>query len=195
MSLINFFKNYNPVIVDIETSGFFSKENTILELSLVTLKEFNNKFIIDKKINYHIKPNRNKILNIRNINYIKNQPFNEFKFNVSEYNLITNILIFLQNDINKKNKQKNILIGHNIYFDLSFLKEIMHFYKIKNNIIHEFIFFDTTTLGFIIYNETVLIKILRTARINIKNSNIHCALYDATKTAELFCKIINETFK
>lgn len=191
MSLIKFFKNYNPVIIDIETSGFFPKDNTILEIALITLKEINKIFKIDKKVSYHIKTNRNKKLNFVNINFIKNQPFHGLNFNISEYNLFMNMFDFLKNEIAEKKKKKNILIGHNIYFDLSFLKEIMFFYKIKNEIIHDFIFFDTTTLGLIIYNETVLIKVLKKAKINTEGSKTHFALYDAIKTTELFCKIIN----
>jgi ribonuclease T len=61
-----------------------------------------------------------------------------------------------------------------------------------NSPFHSFTSFDTATLGGLIYGETVLVKICRAAGIAFNVNEAHSALYDAQKTTELFCKIIND---
>jgi ribonuclease T len=46
-------------------------------------------------------------------------------------------------------------------------------------------------LGGLAYRQTVLAKIAHAAGLDWDNAKAHSALYDAEKTAELFCKIIN----
>jgi ribonuclease T len=41
------------------------------------------------------------------------------------------------------------------------------------------------------YQQTVLAKIAQTAGLDWDNDKAHSALYDAEKTAEIFCRIIN----
>ena len=58
--------------------------------------------------------------------------------------------------------------------------------------IHSFTCMDTATLGGVIYGKTVLAKALKKAGIEFNKDEAHSAVYDAEKTAELFCKIVNE---
>jgi ribonuclease T len=46
-------------------------------------------------------------------------------------------------------------------------------------------------LGGLAYKQTVLAKIAQTAGLEWDNEKAHSALYDAEKTAELFCLIVN----
>ena len=43
------------------------------------------------------------------------------------------------------------------------------------------------------YGKTVLAKALGSARLPFDHNEAHSAIYDAQRTAELFCKMINET--
>jgi ribonuclease T len=47
-------------------------------------------------------------------------------------------------------------------------------------------------LGGFFYNETVLARALRKARIPYNPLEAHGALYDALKTAELYCHLFNK---
>ena len=63
--------------------------------------------------------------------------------------------------------------------------------NIKRNPFHLFSTFDTATLGGLVLGQTVLAKACESAGIEFENANAHSALYDAEKTAELFCYIVN----
>ncbi|CAG1023453.1 partial DNA polymerase III subunit epsilon, partial [Patescibacteria group bacterium] len=92
----------------------------------------------------------------------------------------------------KRNKcTKAILVGHNPAFDLSFLNAAIHRTQHKRNPFHPFSTFDTATLGGLAYQQTVLAKVAQAAGMEWDNEKAHSALYDAEKTAELFCKIVN----
>ena len=65
-----------------------------------------------------------------------------------------------------------------------------HRSQLKKNPFHPFSTFDTATLGGLAYQQTVLAKAAQAAGLHWENDKAHSALYDAEKTAELFCKII-----
>ena len=50
---------------------------------------------------------------------------------------------------------------------------------------------DTVSLGALAYGQTVLSRIVEAAEIEWDNNNAHSAVYDAEKTADVFCKIMN----
>jgi ribonuclease T len=84
-----------------------------------------------------------------------------------------------------------ILVGHNPAFDIAFLNAAIQRTQIKRSPFHPFSTFDTATLGGLAYKQTVLAKIAQVAGLEWDNEKAHSALYDAEKTAELFCLIVN----
>ena len=62
---------------------------------------------------------------------------------------------------------------------------------IKRNPFHPFSFFDTATLAGLAFGQTVLAKACAEAGIAFDNNEAHSAAYDAERTAELFCDIVN----
>ena len=73
---------------------------------------------------------------------------------------------------------------------MRFLNEINRT-KIKRNPFHPFSCFDTSSLAGLAYGQTVLARACRVAGIGFSDKDAHSALYDAIKTAELFCEIVN----
>jgi len=84
------------------------------------------------------------------------------------------------------------MVAHNAHFDLGFINAAVERNQIKRNPFHPFSCFDTSTLAGLAYGQTVLAKACQTADIAFDNQDAHSALYDATKTAELFCIIVNK---
>ncbi|MDD5114885.1 MAG: exonuclease domain-containing protein, partial [Methylobacter sp.] len=76
-------------------------------------------------------------------------------------------------------------------FDIAFLNAAISRTQTKRSPFHPFSTFDTATLGGLVYQQTVLAKIAQAARMDWDNEKAHSALYDAEKTAEIFCKIVN----
>ena len=89
-----------------------------------------------------------------------------------------------------RHDQRAVLVGHNAWFDLLFLKEAAKRSGIKLPF-HAFTCFDTATLGGLMYGQTVLAKAMRAAKIPFDVNEAHSAIYDAEKTAELFCTMVN----
>ena len=62
---------------------------------------------------------------------------------------------------------------------------------IKRNPFHPFTTLDTATLSALVFGQTVLARALKAAGIGWDSEEAHSAIYDAERTAELFCHIIN----
>jgi ribonuclease T len=89
------------------------------------------------------------------------------------------------------NCTRAVLTGHNAFFDLNFVNAAVARTDFKRNPFHPFSCFDTATLAGVALGQTVLAKALQVARIPFDNDEAHSALYDAQKTAELFCYVCN----
>ncbi len=87
--------------------------------------------------------------------------------------------------------QRAVLVGHNAAFDLGFLNAAVRRCAHKRNPFHPFSCFDTATLSGLAFGQTVLSKAVQAAGIPFDTREAHSAIYDAERTAELFCTIIN----
>ncbi|MBW8824375.1 MAG: ribonuclease T [Xanthomonadales bacterium] len=61
----------------------------------------------------------------------------------------------------------------------------------KRNPFHPFSVFDTVTMAGLAYGQTVLARAVHAAGIDWDGAEAHSAVYDAEKTAALFCTIAN----
>jgi ribonuclease T len=84
-----------------------------------------------------------------------------------------------------------ILVGHNASFDLGFLNAAAARVDMKRNPFHPFSSFDTATLGGVALGQTVLSRAVVAAGLQWDPAGAHSAIYDATRTAELFCAVCN----
>ena len=50
------FRKFLPVVVDLETGGFDSKKNAILEIAIQLIEENDSKLDLGEAHRYHIKP-------------------------------------------------------------------------------------------------------------------------------------------
>ncbi|HLF63666.1 MAG TPA: exonuclease domain-containing protein, partial [Saprospiraceae bacterium] len=91
----------------------------------------------------------------------------------------------------KHHCKRAILVGHNPSFDLGFLNAAVERCRIKRNPFHPFSTFDTVTLGGLAYGQTVLSRAVTAAGLAWDEKQAHSARYDAERTAELFCIIVN----
>jgi ribonuclease T len=83
-------------------------------------------------------------------------------------------------------------VGHNAFFDLAFINAAVKRSGFKRNPFHPFSTFDTVSLAGLMYGQTVLAKAVEAAGIEWSSSEAHSAIYDAEKTAELFCAVVNQ---
>ena len=110
---------------------------------------------------------------------------------VSEKDALQDIFKVVRSKLKIHNCKRAILVGHNPAFDIGFLNAAVERSGIKRNPFHPFSTFDTVTLGGLAYGQTVLARAAEKAGIKWNSSEAHSARYDAERTAELFCKILN----
>ncbi len=182
-----------PVIVDVETGGLVARTDALLEVAAVTIDcDDNGIFAPKETFQYHIQPFEGSILNPESMAINKIVPDHPFRFAVSEKEALTNLFAALNNVLKLSGCNRCVLVGHNAWFDLSFINAAIARTKVKPNPFHAFTCFDTATLGAMVYGHTVLAETLKRAEIEFDNDSHHSALYDAEQTALLFCKIINQ---
>lgn len=186
------FRGYLPVVIDIETAGFNAKKNALLEIAAVIV-EMNNDFELVKTEHYstHVIPFKNAEFDEAALKFNGIDPYHPFRMALDEKEALELIFKPIKAAIKRNNCTKAILVGHNPAFDIAFLNAAIHRTQIKKSPFHPFSTFDTATLGGLAYQQTVLAKIAKTAGMEWDNDRAHSALYDAEKTAELFCKIVN----
>ena len=93
--------------------------------------------------------------------------------------------------VRENNCNRAVLVGHNAFFDLNFLNAAVARTGIKRNPFHPFSSFDTATLGGVALGQTVLARAVTAAGLTWDQRAAHSAAYDAERTADLFCTIVN----
>lgn len=188
----NRFRGFLPVVVDVETAGFNAKTDALLEIAAVTL-EFDERKQLTVADTYsaHVQPFPGANLDESSLAFTGIDPHHPFRFAVSEFDALKTVFEPIRQLVKDQACTRAILVGHNPAFDLSFLKAAVDRSGIKRNPFHHFSTFDTVTLSALAYGQTVLARAMKAADIEWDNDSAHSAKYDAEKTAELFCKIVN----
>jgi ribonuclease T len=130
-------------------------------------------------------------LDPRALAFNKIDPAHPFRDAVSERDALRHVLNPIRKAVSTQGCTRAILVGHNAHFDLGFLKAAVERTDFKRNPFHAFSVFDTVTLAGLAYGQTVLAKAAQAAGLGWDDSEAHSAIYDAEKTAALFCTIVN----
>lgn len=188
----NRFRGFLPVIVDVETAGFNAKRDALLEIAAVTVVfNENAELVCDQTYHCHVQPFPGANLDESSLRFNGIDPHHPFRFAVSELEALKLVFEPVRKAVNENACTRAILVGHNPAFDISFLNAAVERTGIKKNPFHQFSTFDTVTLAGLAYGQTVLARAMDAAGIQWDNNLAHSAKYDAEKTAELFCKIVN----
>jgi ribonuclease T len=185
------FRGYCPVVVDIETGGVNPATDAMLEIGVVTIAMDKDGILKpDKHIHHHIEPFKGAKLNQESLDFNKIIPEHPFRFAISERDSLAEIFKVLEDLKKAVSCSRCILVGHNAWFDLAFLNAAIKRTGLTSPF-HRFSSLDTASLCALAYGQTVLAKGLKAAKIPFDQEQAHSALYDAQKTAELFCEIVN----
>jgi ribonuclease T len=186
------FRGYLPIIVDIETAGFNSKKNALLEIAAVIVElNSDNELAITERYTTHVIPFKNSELDPAALKFNGIDPYHPFRMAIDEKDALDMLFKPIKQAVKRNVCTRAILVGHNPAFDIAFLNAAIQRTQIKRSPFHPFSTFDTATLGGLAYKQTVLAKIAQVAGLEWDNEKAHSALYDAEKTAELFCLIVN----
>lgn len=187
------FQGFYPVVIDIETGGFDYKNDAILEIAAVTLKMDKKGWLtVDKKMYIQIAPFFGSKIEINSLKFNKIDLNNPSRKPINENIALNKIFKKINAGIKNNNCKQAIIVAHNANFDHNFIMEAIKRNKIKKNPFHKFVTIDTATLSNFIFGQKILYKSCISAGIYFDGKKAHCALYDAHKTALLFCKMINK---
>lgn len=186
------FRGFYPVVIDIETGGFNSQTDAVLEIaaSLLSMNEQGD-LIIQETLSFNVEPFEGANLEAAALDFTGIDPTDSERQALSENDVLSEMFSTIRTGVKQHNCNRAILVGHNAHFDLGFLMAASERCNIKRNPFHPFSVFDTATLAGLAYGQTVLAKACKAAGIEFNNSKAHSAAYDTKKTAELFCLIVN----
>lgn len=186
------FRGFLPVVVDIETGGFVPETDALLEIAAVLVEhDVEVGWHRTTTIGHHVQPFAGARLDEAALRFNKIDPWHPFRFAVSETVAIADIFERVRRAVQSHGCTRAILVGHNPAFDLSFLKAAVERSGVKRNPFHAFSTFDTASLAGVAYGQTVLSRAVQAAGMGWEEEAAHSAVYDAEKTADLFCAIVN----
>jgi ribonuclease T len=187
------FRGFLPVVVDVETGGFNSQTDALLEVAAVIIDmKTDGDLYLKETISCNVEPFRGANLEPAALEFTGIDPHSPFRKAMSEKIALDEIFSPIRRTLKERNCNRAILIGHNASFDHGFIFAAAERTKNKHNPFHPFSSFDTATMAGLAYGQTVLAKACAAAGIPFDGSSAHSARYDAERTAELFCKIVNK---
>jgi len=186
------FRGFLPVVVDVETGGFNNQTDALLEVAAVILGVDENGDLVPRQTVFsHIEPfpGANMEKASMEVNGIKVD--NPLRLAKKESDALGYIFKPIRQAVSEQGCTRAILVGHNAHFDLGFLNAAIARTGIKRSPFHPFSAFDTVSLAGAALGQTVLAKALVAAGLPYDNREAHSAIYDAERTAELFCLLVN----
>jgi ribonuclease T len=186
------FRGFLPVVIDVETGGFNPATDALLEIAAVFVHlDDGGDLRIGEKTRYLVKPFPGSNLEPASLQVTGIDPFHPLRPAIDESDALRRLFQEIRKAVKDQLCNRAILVGHNSFFDLQFLNAAVARSGVKRNPFHPFSSFDTATLGGVAYGQTVLGRAVTAAGFDWDDNNAHSSLYDAEKTAELFCAIVN----
>ncbi len=186
------FRGFLPVVVDVETGGFNPQTDALLEIAacIVRMDDFGRLFIADT-ISVHVDPFDGANIDPKSLEITGIRLDSPLRLAVPEKEALNRIAQPVRKEIRATGCQRAILVGHNAFFDLSFLNATIARTDFKRSPFHPFSSFDTATLAGLAFGQTVLSRAVQSAGMDWNEAEAHSAVYDTEKTAALFCAIVN----
>jgi ribonuclease T len=187
------FRTFLPIVVDVETGGLNAQTDALLQIAAVVVRmDEDGRLFPAATYSCHVHPFEGANIDPKSIEFNGIKVDHPLRMAVTEQEALTRIFKPIRQEISATGCTRAVLVGHNSFFDLGFLNAAVERVGIKRNPFHPFSSFDTATLGGLAYGQTVLAKAVEAAGISWDAREAHSAIYDAEKTAELFCAIVNQ---
>lgn len=186
------FRGFLPVIVDVETGGFNSATDALLEVAAVLVR-FNAAGDLEpwESHRYLVKPFEGSRLDPASLQITGIDPFHPLRPALDEADALRALFQEVRKEVKLQSCSRAVLVGHNSFFDVQFLNAAVERTGVKRNPFHPFSSFDTATLAGVAFGQTVLGRAVVAAGFEWHDDRAHSALYDAEMTAKVFCTVVN----
>jgi ribonuclease T len=188
----NRFRGFLPVVVDLETGGFNAKTDALLEIAAVLLSmDENGTLRRGETVAFHVQPFAGANIEAASLQVTGIDPFHPLRPAIPERDALQNVFKEVRQAVKDAGCKRAILVAHNAHFDLGFMNEAIARTGIKRSPFHPFSVLDTATLCGVAFGQTVLAQAAHAAGMDWDSDAAHAAAYDAERTADLFCEIVN----
>jgi ribonuclease T len=186
------FRGFLPVVIDVETGGFNSKTDALLEIAAVLLQlDGDGRLCRGPTVMQHVIPFPKANIDPAALQVTGIDPHHPLRPAIPERDALQRVFRDVRHELRNTGCTRAVLVGHNAHFDLGFLNEAVTRCEIKRNPFHPFSIFDTASLAGVAFGQTVLARAVAAAGLPWDESAAHSAAYDAERTADLFCEIVN----
>jgi ribonuclease T len=187
------FRGFLPIVVDVETGGFISGTDALLEIAAVVIAiDGEGRVRRGQTHAWHVQPFEGARLDPVSLEVTGIDPFHPLRPAIPERDALQRLFREVRNALRIHMCRRAILVGHNAAFDLGFLNAAVARTGIKRNPFHPFSCFDTATLAGVALGQTVLARATGVLGLDWDQRSAHSAAYDAERTADLFCRICND---
>ena len=186
------FRGFLPVVVDVETGGFNSSTDALLEIAAVLIEMTPmGELRPGATHRHHVQPFHGSRMDPASLAVIGIDPHHPLRPAIPEREALTLLFREIRRAVRDADCTRAVLVGHNASFDLAFMNAAVARTDMKRNPFHPFSSFDTATLGGVAFGQTVLSRAVIAAGFDWDPAGAHSAIYDAQRTAELFCAVCN----
>ncbi len=187
------FRGFLPVVVDIESGGLDAERDALLEIGAVTVAMDRRGLLYpDQRWQCAVAPFPNANLDPASLSMTGIDPDDPKRGAVGEASALSELFQIVRAEVAAHQCTRAILVGHNAHFDHQFITAAARRCDTPNSPFHLFSVLDTVSLAGVALGETVLARACEAASIPFNARRAHNALYDAEKTAALFCCIVNQ---
>ena len=186
------FRGFLPVAVDVETGGFNHQTDALLEIAAVLL-DMDDAGNLHRGAThtFHVQPFEGANIEPAALAITGIDPHHPLRPALPEREALRRLFREVRDALRHYDCTRAVLVGHNAFFDLNFLNAAVARTDMKRNPFHPFSSFDTATLAGVAVGQTVLARAVEAIGLSWDISAAHSAAYDAEKTADLFCEIVN----
>ena len=186
------FRGFLPVVIDVETGGFNHQTDALLEIAAVLIEMTPmGELRPGATHRFHVQPFHGSRMDPASLAVNGIDPHHPLRPAIPEKEALTQLFREIRKEVRDRECTRAVLVGHNASFDLNFLNAAIARTDIKRNPFHPFSSFDTATLGGVALGQTVLSRAVTAAGLAWDPAGAHSAIYDAERTAALFCTICN----
>ncbi|HTT03324.1 MAG TPA: ribonuclease T [Steroidobacteraceae bacterium] len=186
------FRGFLPVVVDIEAGGFNAATDALLEIAAVFIDmDAGGTLHRGPTHGYHVQPFAGARLDPAALSLTGIDPHHPLRPALPERDALQRLFRQVRHAVRAYSCRRAVLVGHNSAFDLTFLNAAVVRADVKRNPFHPFSTFDTVALAGAALGQTVLAKAVTVAGMDWDAGSAHSAVYDAERTAELFCHVCN----
>ena len=187
------FRGFLPVVVDVETGGFNARTDALLEIAAVLVAPGEDgSWRRGETATCHVEPFPGANVEASALEFNGIRLDHPLRLALPEKEALDKVFSPVRKAVRQHGCTRAILVGHNAAFDLNFLNAAIDRCSIKRSPFHPFSTFDTAALAGLALGQTVLARAVQGAGMEWDQRDAHSAIYDAERTADLFCWIVNQ---